>query len=347
MIPHSSPEISQTDINHVSHVLTSGMIAQGSVVREFEEAVGSYIGVPHAVATSSGTAALVLALRALEIGPGQEVIIPTYVCRSVLEAVLSVGAEPRLCDVDDDWTISANSAAAQRSIATAAIIVPYIFGITKDLAALQSIGVPLIEDCCQSFGAMTPRGRTGSFGLISFFSFHATKCLTTGEGGMSCTGDAELGRRMLELRDGAAGALRGRVPCAMSDLQAALGLSQLRRYDSFLARRRTLADVYFEALTPEPSVTAPELTRGRSIHFRFPVRVAADIDKWIRAFATSQIAVRRGVDDLLHRQLALPDAGFPSAVRLFDTTLSLPIYPALTDAQQAHIVARLREVSAC
>ncbi len=318
------------------------MIAQGALAQEFERLVGTYIGVPYAAVASSGTAALLLALKALQIGPGKEVVFPTYVCKSVLDAVLSAGATPVLCDVDEDWLISDASAARRISAKTAAIIVPYVFGISKDIGPLRDLRVPIIEDCCQSFGAMAPQGRTGTLGVVSFFSFHATKCLATGEGGMCCSRDADLIGRIVEIRDGQ-GRRADRLPVGFSDLQAALGVSQLKRYDAFVARRRAIAQSYFSEIGPG-CFTTPEHVRDRSIHFRFPLRTNRDVTALIRDFAGDAIAVRRGVDDLLHRRLGLEDADFRVAARLFETTISIPIYPALSEPDRERIVSRIRQV---
>lgn len=343
MIPHSKPDISQADLDSVGEVLRSGMIAQGSLAQEFERLVGAYIGASYGAVASSGTAALLLALKALRIGPGKEVVIPTYVCKDVLDAVLSAGATPVLCDVDEDWLISDTSAASRISAATAAIIIPYVFGISKDIGPLRDLRVPIIEDCCQSFGAMAPQGRTGTLGVVSFFSFHATKCLTTGEGGMCCSQDADLIRRIVEIRDGQGARVSCRFPTDLSDVQAALGLSQLRRYEAFLERRRAIAQSYFSEIK-RCCFTTPGHVRDRSIYFRFPLRTNCDVTALIRDFARHGIAVRRGVDHLLHRRLGLQDADFRVAVRLFETTLSIPIYPGLSEPDRERVVSRISQV---
>jgi dTDP-4-amino-4,6-dideoxygalactose transaminase len=172
-------------------------------------------------------------------------------------------------------------------------------------------------------------------------SFHATKLLTTGEGGMLLSHDSTLLNRAREIVTGEhTGAWPGfRQP--LSDLQAALGSSQLRRYDGFLTRRRQIADHYFGGLA-DTAVGLPAHIRDRSLFFRFPLMVSGAFDEHRQAFDTCGVQVRRGVDTLLHRELGMAPASFPGAERCFAGTLSLPLYPALTDDDTDRVVAATR-----
>jgi perosamine synthetase len=343
VITHSKPCILDSDRRAVDHVLASGMIAQGSLVHQFEDEAAAYLGVRGGVATASGTAALTLALKALRIAPLSEVILPTYVCRSVAEAVVSAGATPVLCDVSEEWNMTPETVAPLISSRTAAIIVVHVFGIPADTSAFKNFGIPIIEDCCQAFGARVRNSNVGTIGSIGVFSFHATKCLATGEGGLAVSNDKDVVRRMRSLRDGASSRVDARVASPMTDMQAALGLSQLSQYNMFLNRRKAIADLYFAELS-DCSCQLPTIIRQKSIFFRFPVRVRGDFDLFRQHFNSLDIQVRRGVDDLLHREVIHQKQDFPLAERLYTETVSLPIYPALKEEEARAVIQACRKV---
>lgn len=330
LITHSKPWIDEADLDAVRQALSSGMISRGRKAQDFEDAVAEYSGASGCVAVGSATAALILILKALDIGPGDEVILPTYVCVSVANAVKAVGAKPVLCDIGGHWNMTPQTVEPHVSKNTKAIIVVHIFGITADTASFKRFNVPIIEDCAQAFGARTSGKIAGTAGKAAIFSFNAIKCLTTGEGGIAASMDVALVDRMRELRSCNA------VASPMTDIQGALGLSQLSRYDEMLTRRRSIADKYFGIL-PHHLVDKVSAVKKASIFFRFPITIPDDFETLRRSFEASGIAVRKGVDALIHRQFGLSDAGFPNAVKLFNTTLSLPIYPAL-EAKELDII---------
>ena len=330
-IAHSSPSIDASDHRAVAEVLAGGMIARGAEVAAFEREMGECLGLTPGVATSSGTRALYCSLRALGIGSGDEVVIPTYVCRAVWNAVAATGATPCLCDVGDDWCITADTVLAARSARTRAVVVVHTFGIPADRDIAARVGVPVIDDCCQAIG-LPAAARAGTVCVVSF---HATKMMTTAEGGMVLTADPSLAERVREI----AATERDQL----SDLQAALGRSQLRRYGAFLSRRQALAERYCEELAAL-AVVLPRRWLGESLFFRFPLRVNGDFERIRGEFAALGVQVRRGVDVLLHRTAGLEAARFPNAERLFEETLSIPLYPALNDSEAARVVAAAEKV---
>jgi UDP-4-amino-4-deoxy-L-arabinose-oxoglutarate aminotransferase len=336
-IQHSKPWITAEDIRAVESVLHSGMIAQGDLVNRLEHAVAAYMSLQGGVATSNGTSALILSLSALGVGKGDEVIIPTYVCPAVWEAVVVSGGTPVLCDVGDDWCMNAETVRGCLSKRTKVIIVVHLYGIKTDVEEISDLGIPIVENCAQSFGSKDQKGLCGNAGEICVCSFHATKLLTTGEGGAALTKDSKLLSRLKELKYGETDDMRGPYPYGMTDIQAALGLSQLKRYPQFLERRRRIAKYYFEHIDQSKAVL-PYSVMKRSIFHRFPLRVCGDIDRLREEFAAEGIQVRRGVDRLLHRQLGMSPNGFPGAERCFAETLSIPIYPALGNAERDTIV---------
>lgn len=333
MIPHSKPWITNEDRASVDKVLTSGMIARGRVVQEFERAITDYVGGIDTVTCGSGTAALMFALLALDIGRGDEVILPTYVCRSVVDAVQTVGAIPVLCDVGENWNMTEETINKHISTRTKAIIVVHIFGIAADVISFLNFGLPIIEDCCQAFGTKSNGKIVGTIGTLGVYSFHATKCLTTGEGGAVIANNIELITKIRRLQ-----ALK-RIPSTMNDIQAALGLSQIKRYDEFLSLRLSIATKYLNYL-PIDLTTNISSMKNQTIFYRFPLRIAGGMkfEEIKSHFAIQGVAVRRGVDELLHCSMGLPNRDFPNAVKCFEETLSIPILPTLSEEEVNKII---------
>lgn len=316
------------------------MLASGATARQFEAEIASYLGTTGAVACGSGTGALGLALRALGISPGDEVVCPSYVCRDVVAAIRMVGASPVLCDAGvGGWCATVESVARAMTPRTRAIVAVHIFGTCADVAGMSALGVPVVEDCAHALGTTIGESKAGTIGALGIFSFHATKMLATGEGGAVVANAPELLERVREARD------RREIASPMSDLAAALGSAQLGRFGEFLLRRRKLAQLYFDGL-PE-ALTEPLRRQAEgSAFFRFPVRwSASSYAEAQSAFASSGVSVRRGVDQLNHRIAGIHDALFPNSVNRFETTVSLPIYPALADEDAARILDAARTLA--
>lgn len=343
MVPHSRPWITAEDLDAVAVVLRSGMIGQGAVTARFEAAMSHRLGISRpGVAVGSGSAALQLALLAIGVGPGDQVVLPTYMCRSALEVIRSTGATAVLADVGPTFVVTPSTVARLLGPRTRALVVPHIYGIYADVEAFRPFGIPIIEDCAQALGGPEPWRLSGDIGV---FSFQPAKCLTTGEGGLAVSNDAGLHVRLRGLRDGEA---RSRVVFApLPDTAAALGLSQLHRYDSALARRRWIADTYRSALGDAADWLLRRTPWERTMHFRFPVSCPGGLDAAEADFARAGVVVRRGVDELLHRWVGEPDRAFPVAAELFKTTVSIPIYPAMSDADVTTCASALGSWASC
>ena len=349
-IPHSRPSIEEAEIRAVTDVLRSGHVAQGAAVDRFEREMARYLGLAGGVAVNSGTTALEVALRVLGIGPGDDVILPSYVCAAPWQAVQRVGAQARLVDIEPEtFQIDAGLARAAVTSKTRAIIVPHLFGLPADLTALARLGVPLIEDCAQTLGAME-RGRTvGSAGVLTICSFYANKLLCAGEGGMVLSNDPVLLERARALReyDGAASLNPQATNLKMTDLQAAVGLAQLERLPEFLERRRRIALDYDEALAGS-SAGLPSVPDGRShVYYRFVMRVpggGAGTDALSACMGRLEqrgVQCRKPVFRSLHRYLGLE--GFPASEAAEREALSVPLYPAMTDEESIHVTMTMRE----
>ncbi len=256
-IPVSGPSITALEIDYVKDAVTNAWYANHNIYHEkFESAFAEHLGLAYAIALPSCTSAIHLSLLALDIGPGDEVIVPELTWIATAAPVSQVGAVPVFADVDpQSWCLSAESFEAAITERTRAVIPVDLYGGMPNWDAIRSIAasydVAIIEDAAEAVGSKYKNGPAGSFGHTGVFSFHGSKTLTTGEGGLVATGDAALHKRMLFLRD------HGRIPgdrmflnaevaykYKMSSMQAALGLAQLQRLPQLVNRKRQIYEHY-------------------------------------------------------------------------------------------------------
>jgi len=343
MIPHSKVVLDEADLASVTKVLRSGLLVQGKHVSSLEDNIASFIGVNHAVAVSSGTAALHLSLLSLGIGDGFEVIVPSYVCTALLNAIHYVRATPILADIDPHtYNIDVGSIEKVINDRTRAIIVPHMFGLPSDIDSIVSLGIPVIEDCAHSIGAKC-RGRyTGSFGLLSIFSFYATKMLGAGEGGMILSNDRDLIEAMRDLRDyDEKEAYTVRYNYKLTDIQAALCENQLKELPSFIGKRREIARIYNNGLK-SVGARVPVVPEGREhIYYRYVVPLENPV-AFMEEMRKRGIQCRRPVFKPLHRYLQL--SGYPITDDVWEKAVSIPIYPSLTIEEAHHIVDTIKTV---
>lgn len=341
-IPYSKVWITRTDLAAVQKVLVSGFVSQGSVTRQFEDELCQKVGVEQggAVAVGSGIAALVIALWALDIGPGDEVIIPSYICREVTEAVLITGARPVFCDVGEQWVVTVENIKSRIGSLTRAAIIPHLFGIYANTIDFLALNIPIIEDCSQAFG-LAPNWRIN--GDIATFSFRWSKCITTGEGGMAVSRDPKLIQKMRYLRDGTDSPHR-RIGAPLSDVSSALGLSQLKRYSTFLKRRSHIANKYKYYLDQIDASLLSDVPYDRSMFYRMPIKVPGGWMVHQSAFWKRGIMVDPGIPVLQHTYFQEPDDDFPSSIALLDQTIVLPIYPAMLLKEEEYCLDAIHEV---
>ena len=343
MIPHSRPTLDADDAERVARVIRSGHVAQGAEVDAFERELAARFGVAAAAVVSSGSAALELALRVLDVGPGADVLVPSYACDALHHCVTRCGAAPVLVDADPTTlSLSADDAKRRLTGHTRAAVVHHAFGLGVDLDAFAALGVPVVEDCAQALGAIVDGRPVGARGPVAVGSFYATKMLTTGEGGV-LAGPADLVARARDLRDyDERPDLVPRFNYKMTDMQAALGRGQLARLDAFIARRRAVAARYRERLAGAPCRLPPE-AGARHVFHRFVVQVDAPVEAVIARMAAAGVAARRPVFRPLHRALGL--SGYPESERLWATCLSLPCYPSLTDPEVDAVATAFRRAA--
>lgn len=339
MIRQSKPDLRVEDFAYIDRIVKTGQAAQGSMVAELEKISAMQIGTRHAVAVSNGTAALHLTLLALGIGPGDEVLVPSYTCAAVLQSVHYTGAGARLIDVDSHtFNISLMTARRHISRRSKALVVTHTFGSPAPLKDLLGLGVPIIEDCSHSLGA-SYRGRpTGSWGIASIFSMYATKMVCAGEGGMICSDDSGLIRRVRDMNGPDQHARWGaRYNYKLSDLSAGLALSQMKRLRSFVQRRRELAARYKTAFEQCPVLFQQESPGAEPNHYRFTVLTphAAQI---VKSALQAGILCDKPISRPLHRYFTKMDIqSFPGTEAVYRDALSVPIFPALREAEVRHI----------
>jgi dTDP-4-amino-4,6-dideoxygalactose transaminase len=335
----------------VGAILRSGDYVLGPRVERFEEELAAYLGTSDAVGVNSGTDALVIALRALGIGPGDEVVTVANTFHATVLAITRVGATPRLVDCrPDSWLIDLGALAEAIGERTRAIVVVHLFGRAVDMDAVLEIarphGLAIVEDCAQAVGAKWRGRRVGSYGDAGCFSFHPSKNLfAAGDGGAIAISDPALAERCRQLRNLGQGAqndhrVRG-YNSKLDEIQAAILLRQLPLLDGWNASRREAARAYDERLRGT-AVTPTPLVRGEE-HVYHLLQVA--VEERDRTLARLR---RSGVDAVVrypvpvHRQAAFADllaapGGFPVAERQASSTLCLPIRPDLSPAEVEHV----------
>jgi dTDP-4-amino-4,6-dideoxygalactose transaminase len=341
MITHSKVVLEEDDLAGVQAVLGSGQLAQGKIASSLEKKTASFVGVNHAVAVSSGTAALHLALLSLGIGHGDEIIIPSYVCTALLNAIYYVRATPVLVDIDPStYNIKFENIEKSISDNTRAIIVPHMFGLPADIDNIVSLGLPVIEDCAHSVGAKFKDKPIGSFGRLSIFSLYATKMLCAGEGGLVASNDLDLIEHIRDLRDyDEKESYTVRYNYKLSDIHAALGQSQLNKLPMSIQRRCEIAKVYDTGLEGV-ATHIPKAPQGKGhVYYRYVIAVE-DPTRFIEGMREKGIQCRRPVFKPLHRYLNL--LGYTATEDAWSKAVSIPIYPSLTEDEAHRIVKAVK-----
>ena len=343
MIPVARPAVGEEEAEAVRRVIESGMLAQGEQVLEFERRFARYVGSRHAVATSSGTAALHLALLACGIRRGDEVITTPFTFIATANAVLYCGAKPVFADIDGR-TFNVRPEEIERRITprTRAVLVVHLYGHPCDMAEISEVcrehGLMLIEDACQAHGAAYRGRRVGSFGDAACFSFYPTKNMTTGEGGMVTTSREDVAERVRLLREhGAKRRYEHEVlgyNYRMTDIAAAMGLVQLRKLDEMNERRRENAKVLTDELEGVEGVETPFVKPGVThVFHQYTVRCRS-------RERLTEVLEREGIGYGIHyptpvhrqelyRRLGYSRLSLPEAERASREVLSLPVHPTL------------------
>lgn len=356
-IPLSAPDITDAEIAAVTQVLRTNRLSLGPKLSEFEHAFTHYIGTQQAVAVSSGTAGLHLCIRALNIGPGDEVIVPSFTFIAAANAIRYEHATPVFVDIDPA-TLNIAPAQIESAItpSTRAILIVHNFGVPANMPAILDIArrhnLLLIEDACEAIGAELHNRRVGSFADAAVFAFYPNKQITTGEGGMVVTSHAALAERMRALRN------QGRYPTddwlqhselgynyRLSEINCALGLAQLQRIEAILDARSAVAKGYNQRLQKLPLTLPPlELPQSRISWFVYVVRLhdrytQTQRDTLLQSLSSQGIGCARYFAPI-HLQPAYSEwssLDLPVTQSVAARTLALPFYNRLTAEQQDYV----------
>ena len=342
MIPHSRPHITQDDAQAVLKTVESALIASGDKVARLESGLAAYLGRRASVAVSNGTSALYCALSTLGVVEGDDVIIPAYVCSSLLYAVRMTGAKAVVADSGHDlFHMDADTIKPLCTQNTKAIIFPHMFGSANDLTDIVAFGIPVIEDCALSLGSSLNGIKTGALGsFAAVCSFYATKVIASGEGGAVISDDDNFLERVRDIAHYADKIdEKLRFNFALSDISAALALSQLSRIDSMIDRRRTLAHQYSDALKDSELVLPHERDGEQHIFYRYVIGTE-NVQTLRDKLLACGVGAERPVFTPLSRY---PDvtADCPRAEEAWGMSLSIPLYPALTTDEAATITESL------
>ncbi|MEC3980537.1 DegT/DnrJ/EryC1/StrS family aminotransferase [Amycolatopsis sp. H20-H5] len=365
MIPITVVDVRDAE-DLVVEVLRSGAIAQGPMVKRFEDAFAGVSGTKHAIAVNNGTTALVASIQALDLRPGDEVITSPFTFVATLNAILEAGATVRFADIRrDDFALDPDAVAAAITPRTKVLMPVHLYGQTADMGKLAPLaaehGLHVIEDSAQAVGASFEGKPAGSFG-IGCFSLYATKNITTAEGGVITTDDDALADKLRVLRNQG---MRARYQYEvaghnyrMTDLHAAVGIPQLEKLDELTAARQANAKRLSEGLEGTPGLTTPVVLPGREhVWHQYTVLVGphAFLSRDELAAALTERGIGNGVYypkivfdyDCYRGHELIPDASvedFPVAVSVAAQALSLPVHPKLTESELDTIIETVREV---
>lgn len=363
MIPITVVEFGEDAERLVLEVLRSGNVAQGPLVKQFEDRFAEMVGVKHAIALNNGTTSLVAALQVLDLEPGDEVVTSPFTFVATLNAILEAGATARFADIsEDDFNVTAESLAGAVTDRTRVLMPVHLYGQIADMHSIAKLaeerGLAIVEDSAQSHGSALDGRNAGSYGLGSF-SFYATKNITTGEGGMLTTDDDVLADRLRVLRNQG---MRARYQYEvaghnwrMTDLQAAVGLPQLDAYDSVVAARQANAAYLSVGLGAVRGIVVPKQQDGRRhVWHQYTVRVTAESgvsrDEFVAKLGERGIGAGvyyprlvfdyptyRDRDDVITGE-------FPVAERVVQEVVSLPVHPSLGRGDLDRIIAEVASI---
>lgn len=361
-IPISKVSFSRKEEDAVLMALRSGNLAQGKKVEEFEFLFAEYIGTKYAVATSSGTVALHLALLSLGIGKNDEVITTPFSFIASTNAILYVGAKPVFVDIKDDFNIDVSKIEEQITSKTKAILPVHLFGNPCDMDKIMELArnynLKIIEDACQAHGAEDRNRKVGSFGNMGCFSFYATKNMTTGEGGMITTNNEKLYEKLRMLRSHGSKIRYYHdflgYNFRMTEIQAAIGCEQLKKLENFNNKRVDNAAYLTSLLKNIEGIVLPAINKDkRHVFHQYTIVLTGSLpvgrDKLAKLLEEGGIGYGIFYPIPIHKQKEILDMGMcynlPKAESLSRSVLSLPIHPSVTRNNLEYIAKTLIKIA--
>jgi len=355
-LPYGHQWIDEADIEAVAEALRGDFITTGSRVKEFEEKVASYCGAKYAVAVSSGTAALHAACAVAGISKGDEVITTPITFFATIASITHCGGTPVFVDVkEDSMNIDPNGIQAKITGYTKAILPVDFAGHPAELYRINKIakrnGLIVIEDACHALGATHMGQKVGSLSDMTVFSFHPVKAITTCEGGMILTDNKDFYEKLRTFRNH--NIKEGKIyepgyNYRLTDIQCALGISQLKKLDGFVARRRAVAKVYNESFAGIPEIITPiEVSYKRSSYHLYVIQLkGVNRDNFVEALAKENIGTQvHYIPAHLHpcmQKFGYKVGDFPVAEAYYERAVSLPIFPKMTDEDVGDVINAVR-----
>jgi perosamine synthetase len=376
-IPLAKPEITDADRDAVLDVLRTPYLSMGPKLAEFEQAICDYTGCKYAIAVNSGTSALQIAVRGLGLQRGAEVVMPSFTFSALLNVVLQEGLRPKFVDIDPNtYNVTPELVAAAITARTRLVLAVHTFGFPLDVKSVREVAqshlnsrrppntIHIIEDACEALGAELRGRKVGAFADAGLFAFYPNKQITTGEGGVMVTSSEKIASQTRKLRN------QGRDPdldwlqhaeigfsYRLSDINCALGISQLKRIEEIIARRQKLAEIYDRELAAVAGVYRPPLKShwGRISWFVYPIRLTKEFTRADRDAVCSSM-LRRGIASgryfaPLHLQPVFvsatwrgaPKLGLTNTESVADRVITLPFFNDLTENEIQEVCGALAE----
>jgi len=362
MIRLAIPYTDEDEIDEIRAVLASGYLTQGPKVAEFERMVAAYVGAQYAFATSSATTALHLSLAALNIGAGDEVLIPDFTFPATANVVVQQGGRPVLVDVDlDTFNIHLGDLKAKITPRSKAVMPVHAFGLAADMKPLLELAaqhnLSVIEDAACAIGATYYGQQCGTMGTLGCYSFHPRKVITTGEGGMIVTHDAALAERIALLRSHGGVRKDGRFTFEaagynyrLSDVLGAMGVAQMRKLDGLIARKRDLAAALTKGIQDIPGVRTPSIPAwGGHIFQSYVTLLDEQIDRDAVIARIREMGVETTLgtyalhaEPFFRRTFGYRAGDLPCSYQAYRQTLTLPLYPQMSEGDVEQVAAALR-----
>lgn len=365
-LPVNTPDLSGQELKYVSEAVETGWISSmGPRVKEFEDLFASYHGVKEAVAVSSGTAALHICCVSLGIGPGDEVILPTFTMVASAFAVMYTGATPVFVDCEmDTWNMDIEDLKKKITAKTKAIMPVHIYGLPCNMPAIMTLaeerGIAVMEDAAEAHGAKVHGQLAGTFGKVNAFSFYANKIITTGEGGMVLTNDQDLADHLRTIKDLSHDPaerfshLELSFNYRMTNLQAALGVAQMERIDEFLVKKRHMAKTYQEGFSKIEGITLPVEPEGyENVYWMYGILIDESFglsrDEVMKKLGEKGIGTRSffkpmHLQPAIHNKgVPLPDS-LPVSEEIGRRGLYVPSGLALKDEDMKRVVQAMKDI---